>query len=87
MIFKLIIFIFSFFLLNIKITISQEIDLIKIIAIVNDEPITATDLYERIQLTIITSNLPNDNKTRQSLSGQILQTLINEKLQEQEALG
>ena len=85
MLFKLIIFIFSLFLLNIKIAISQEIDLIKIIAIVNDEPITATDLYERIQLTIISSNLPNDNKTRQSLSGQILQTLINEKLQEQEA--
>ena len=85
MIFKSVLFILSFILLNTKICIPQEIDLIKIIAIVNDEPITATDLYERLQLTIVSSNLPNDPKTRQNLSGQILQTLINEKLQQQEA--
>tara|TARA_B100000287_G_scaffold185199_1_gene175131 strand:- start:360 stop:1622 length:1263 start_codon:yes stop_codon:yes gene_type:complete len=85
MIFKSVLFILSFILLNTKICIPQEIDLIKIIAIVNDEPITATDLYERLQLTIVSSNLPNDPETRQNLSGQILQTLINEKLQQQEA--
>jgi len=65
--------------------ISEEIQLITIVAIVNDEPITGTDLYERLQLTIISSNLPNNSNTRRSLSGQILQSLINEKLQEQEA--
>ena len=85
MIFKSILFILSFIFLNTKLCIPQEIDLIKIIAIVNDEPITATDLYERLQLTIVSSNLPNDPETRQNLSGQILQTLINEKLQQQEA--
>ena len=85
MIFKSVLFILSFILLNTKICIPQEIDLIKIIAIVNDEPITAIDLYERLQLTIVSSNLPNDPETRQNLSGQILQTLINEKLQQQEA--
>ena len=85
MIFKSVLFILSFILLNTKICIPQEIELIKIIAIVNDEPITATDLYERLQLTIVSSNLPNDPETRQNLSGQILQTLINEKLQQQEA--
>ena len=82
---KLTIFIIYFFIINLKLCVSQEIDLIKIIAIVNDQPITAADLYDRLQLTIVSSNLPNDSRTRQSLSGQVLQTLINEKLQEQEA--
>ena len=85
MIIKLTFFTIYFFLIVSKLCNSQEVDLIKIIAIVNDQPITAADLYERLQLTIVSSNLPNDSKTRQSLTGQILQTLINEKLQEQEA--
>ena len=85
MIMKLTIFIIYFFIVNLKLCVSQEIDLIKIIAIVNDQPITGADLYDRLQLTIVSSNLPDDSRTRQSLTGQVLQTLINEKLQEQEA--
>ena len=85
MIIKFLIMFISFFIIDIKMSISEEIQLIKIVAIVNDEPITETDLYERLQLTIISSNLPNNSITRQNLSGQILQSLINEKLQEQEA--
>ncbi len=83
--FKFIIFIISFLMINSKLCFSQEIDLIRIVAIVNDEPITAIDLNDRLQLTIVTSNLPNNSKTRQNLSGQVLQNLINERLQEQEA--
>ena len=83
--FKYTIFIIFFIMINTKLCFSQEIDLIKIVAIVNDEPITVIDLNDRLQLTIITSNLPNDSKTRQNLAGQVLQNLITEKLQEQEA--
>ena len=85
MILKFLVILIFFFIIDIKISISEEIQLIKIVAIVNDEPITETDLYGRLQLTIVSSNLPNNSTTRQSLSGQILQSLINEKLQEQEA--
>jgi len=85
LILKFLVILIFFFIIDIKISISEEIQLIKIVAIVNDEPITETDLYGRLQLTIVSSNLPNNSTTRQSLSGQILQSLINEKLQEQEA--
>ena len=73
MILKFLVILIFFFIIDIKISISEEIQLIKIVAIVNDEPITETDLYGRLQLTIVSSNLPNNSTTRQSLSGQILQ--------------
>ena len=82
----LITFIFNFY---IKSSISQDIDgannLLSIVAIVNDEPITMMDLDARLRLIIITSNLPNTLETRENLSGQVLQSLINERLQNQEA--
>ncbi len=82
----LIIFIFNFCL---KSSISQNIDgannLLSIVAIVNDEPITMMDLDARLRLIIITSNLPNNLETRKNLSGQVLQSLISERLQYQEA--
>ena len=43
------------------------------------------DLNSRIQLIIVSSNLPNNLKTRKSLNGQVIQSLINEKLQSQAA--
>ena len=63
----------------------EEIELINIVAVVNDEAITLTDLINRLDLIIITSNLPNTNVTRENLADQVLQTLINEKLNYQEA--
>ena len=58
----------------------EEIELINIVAVVNDEAITLTDLINRLDLIIISSNLPNTNVTRENLADQVLQTLINEKL-------
>jgi len=82
----LISFIFNFF---IKEAISQVVDevnnLLSIVAIVNDEPITMMDLDARLRLIIISSNLPNNLETRKNLSGQVLQSLISERLQHQEA--
>tara|TARA_Y100000590_G_C15736333_1_gene1018641 strand:+ start:2218 stop:3489 length:1272 start_codon:yes stop_codon:yes gene_type:complete len=64
---------------------SEAINLLSIVAIVNDEPITMMDLDARIRLIIISSNLPNNLETRKNLSGQVLQSLISERLQHQEA--
>ena len=66
-------------------TNSEAINLLSIVAIVNDEPITMMDLDARIRLIIISSNLPNNLDTRKNLSGQVLQSLISERLQHQEA--
>ena len=63
----------------------EEIELINLVAVVNDEAITLTDLINRLDLIIISSNLPNTNVTRENLADQVLQTLINEKLNYQEA--
>ena len=82
----LIVFLFIF---NIKSSFSQDdinkAEIIGIVAIVNDEPITFMDLSNRMQLIIVSSNLPDNSETREKLYGQILQSLINEKLQAQEA--
>ena len=82
----LIVFLFIF---NIKSSFSQDnrnkVEIVSILAIVNDEPITFMDLSNRMQLIIVSSNLPNNSETREKLYGQILQSLINEKLQAQEA--
>ncbi|MCH2678645.1 MAG: SurA N-terminal domain-containing protein, partial [Alphaproteobacteria bacterium] len=43
------------------------------------------DLDARLRLIIISSNLPNNLETRKNLSGQVLQSLISERLQHQEA--
>ena len=82
----LIVFLFIF---NIKSSFSQDdinkVEIIGIVAIVNDEPITFMDLSNRMQLIIVSSNLPDNSETREKLYGQSLQSLINEKLQAQEA--
>ncbi len=84
--FLLIIFVLNFY---IKESISQVFDeannLLSIVAIVNDEPITMMDLDARLRLIIVSSNLPNNLETRKNLSGQVLQSLISERLQYQEA--
>ncbi|PPR17159.1 MAG: Chaperone SurA [Alphaproteobacteria bacterium MarineAlpha9_Bin3] len=84
--FLLIIFILNFYS---KESISQVLDeannLLSIVAIVNDEPITMMDLDARLRLIIVSSNLPNNLETRNNLSGQVLQSLISERLQHQEA--
>ena len=57
----------------------------RIAAIVNDELITAHDLESRIRLVIFSTRLPNTVDTRRRISSQVLRTLIDERLQMQEA--
>lgn len=58
---------------------------LNIIAIVNDEPISAFDLDQRLNLIIRSSNLPDTAETRQSLAPRVLRSLIDETLKLQEA--
>lgn len=57
----------------------------RIAAIVNDELITAYDLESRIRLVIFSTRLSNTVDTRRRISSQVLRTLIDERLQSQEA--
>lgn len=54
-------------------------------ATVNDEPITLSDVYDRLKLMIVSSGLPNTPDIQQRLKTQVLNMLIEEKLQVQEA--
>ena len=86
---RFILVIYLIFNYNVKELLAQNNsgsnNLLSIVAIVNDEPITMMDLDARIRLIIISSNLPNNLETRKNLSGQVLQSLISERLQHQEA--
>ena len=89
MFFKFVITFYILFNFTLKESWAQDSNQIKnllsIVAIVNDEPITMMDLDGRLRLIIISSNLTNNADTRKNLSGQVLQSLINERLQQQEA--
>ncbi|MDR3448637.1 MAG: peptidylprolyl isomerase [Alphaproteobacteria bacterium] len=56
-----------------------------IVAVVNDNVITSTDLAQRLKLSILSSGLPDNPEVRMHLLPQILRSLIDEQLQTQEA--
>jgi peptidyl-prolyl cis-trans isomerase SurA len=56
-----------------------------IAVVVNDEIITYGDVYDRIDVTIKSSNLPNTKEFRARVTPQIVDALITEQLQLQEA--
>ncbi len=57
----------------------------RIVAVVNDEVISDYDLEQRLKLVLVSTRLPDNRETRRRLGPQILATLINERLQLQEA--
>jgi len=57
----------------------------RIAAVVNDEVISVFDLYSRIRMVELSSNLPDSPETRQRIGGQVLRGLVDERLQLQEA--
>lgn len=57
----------------------------RIAAIVNDDVVSVQDLNERLGLVLLTSRIPDQEQARQRLSEQVLRSLIEEKLQLQEA--
>lgn len=57
----------------------------RIAAIVNDDMISLGDLESRVRLVLLSSQLPDDAQVRQRVMPQVLRTLIDEKLELQEA--
>ena len=57
----------------------------RIAAIVNDEVISLRDLRQRIRLVLFSSGIEDTSDTRRRVAGQALRTLIDERLQLQEA--
>ena len=80
--FKIKLLILLFFLFHSN---SYTNNIVDIAAVVNDDIITTIDLKNRINLTIILSNLPNKEEIKGQLSKQILNSLVEENLKIQEA--
>ena len=57
----------------------------RIAAVVNDEVISAEDLASRIRMVELSTNIPDSPEVRQRLAPQVLRTMVDEKLQMQEA--
>jgi peptidyl-prolyl cis-trans isomerase SurA len=57
----------------------------RIAAVVNDEVISEFDLISRVRLVELSSNLPDSPDTRQRIGAQVLRSLVDERLQLQEA--
>ena len=57
----------------------------RIAAVVNDEVISIADVDERMKLVLASTNLQNDPRILQQVRAQVLRTMIDEKLELQEA--
>lgn len=57
----------------------------RIVAVVNDDVISARDLDERLRLVMLTSGIRDSERARGRLAPQVLRSLIEESLQLQEA--
>lgn len=58
---------------------------ISIAAVVNDQVISVADLASRIRMVMLSTSIPDTPDARQRLAAQVLRTLIDEKLQMEEA--
>ena len=57
----------------------------EIVAVVNDEVISSSDLRSRVKMAMMALNLPETEEVRARLRPQVIDDLINERLQLQEA--
>lgn len=64
---------------------SAQQDVLRIVATVNDDIVSFLDLIARTRLAIVASRLDDSLETRQRVARQVLRSLIDEKLQMQEA--
>jgi peptidyl-prolyl cis-trans isomerase SurA len=60
-------------------------DTLRIVALVNDDVITAIDLAVRTQMIIASSGVPDTPESRQRLRPQVLRALIDDRLRQQAA--
>jgi peptidyl-prolyl cis-trans isomerase SurA len=56
-----------------------------IAAVVNDEVISVFDLVSRLRMVLLSSNIPDTPEARQRVESQVLRSLVDEKLELQEA--
>lgn len=63
--------------------VAQEVQ--RISAIVNDQVISAYDLKQRVKLVLVTSGIPQTPENIERIEKQVLRSLVDEKLQLQEA--
>jgi peptidyl-prolyl cis-trans isomerase SurA len=64
---------------------SQPVPEMRIAAVVNDEVISIFDLEARLRLVLLSSNIPDTPEARKRVESQVLRSLVDEKLQLQEA--
>jgi peptidyl-prolyl cis-trans isomerase SurA len=57
----------------------------EIVAVVNEEVISDSDLYKRMKLVMASSGLPNNAEMREKMTPQIVGDLVNERIMLQEA--
>src|SRR6202023_721356 len=57
----------------------------RIAAVVNDEVVSVADVQSRLKMVMLSSNFPDSPETRQRIAAQVLRTIVDEKLQLQEA--
>jgi peptidyl-prolyl cis-trans isomerase SurA len=57
----------------------------RIAAVVNEDVVSALDLVSRMQMVMLSSNIPDTPELRERMGRQVLRSLIDEKLQMQEA--
>src|SRR5260370_40225923 len=57
----------------------------RIAAVVNDEVISVADLRARLRMVMLSSNLRDSPETQQRVAAQVLRTIVDEKLQLQDA--
>ncbi|MFZ3237692.1 MAG: peptidylprolyl isomerase [Stellaceae bacterium] len=57
----------------------------RIAAVVNDEVISVADLASRVRMVMLSTAIPDTPEARQRLAAQVLRTLVDEKLETQEA--
>jgi peptidyl-prolyl cis-trans isomerase SurA len=75
----------AIFLLILASTATVAAQETRIAAVVNDDMISLGDLEARIRLVLLSSQLPDNAQVRQRVTSQVLRTLIDEKLEVQEA--
>ena len=82
------IFCAAFFVLGVMVLLTPSADASRsegIAVVVNEDAITFSDLNDRLLLIIASSGLPNTPDTRQKLTPQVVNALIDEQIRMQEA--
>ena len=64
---------------------AQEFELTRVVAVVNDEPISVHDLAARVRLTVATLGAPDGEGEQERMVQEVLESLIDERLKVQAA--